>query len=232
MNFVWKNLSTIIIIILVGIIFLQRACQPEPPNMENYIRIGSEEYELLKHKRDTIWKTETFYMKGDPIPGKTIYKEIPADVDTAAILKDYFAVRPYSETVNIGNDSTDYGTVTVSEKVSENKLFDRKYKFDVNIPTYTETFVVKEKPVNKWYIGGGMNFDKVNLISNVYGGILIQNKRDHIYGLNLGITNTGDQVTPFIGGSMYWKIRFKKKTTQYSKLEVEAAQQILNNLSN
>ena len=233
MNLIFKNINYIIMIILVVIIFLQRACAPDPyegPDMKEYIKIGGTEYEYLKSQRTVVYKPETFYVKGDPIPGKTIYKEIPADVDTAAILADYFAIRPYSETVEIKPDTISYGTVTVTDSVHQNKLYGRKYNFDLLIPEYTNTFVVKEKPRNKFYIGGGMNFDKVNLLNSVYGGMLLQTKKDHMYGLNLGINTNGEQVTPFIGGSIYWKIRFKKQTTQYSKMSVDAAQLIINNM--
>ena len=238
MKHIWNNLSSIIIIVLIGIIFLQRACAPDGITEEElkkkYIRIGSEEYELLKHKRDTVWKTETFYVKGDPIPGKIIYKEIPADVDTAQILRDYFALHPYKDEVKIQKegDSTDYGDLTVTEVITQNKSIGRKYNFNIKIPTYTESIVVKEKPRNKVYIGGGINFDQVNFLNSAYVGGLFQTKQDHIYGLNLGLSTTGTEVTPFVGGSIYWKIRFKKQTINYDKLDAAAAQAVINNLSN
>jgi len=236
MSLIYKNLTYIIIAALVVIIFLQRACTDtsDPVTDVSKVTIDKKEYELLLHKRDTFYVTETFYVKGDPIPGKIIYKDVPADVDTTAILRDYFALHPYEDFVKIQKegDSTNYGDLTVTEVITQNKSVGRKYNFNIKIPTYTETFVVKELPKTQVYIGGGMNFDKVNILNGVYGGLLLKTKKDHIYGLNLGITNNGQEVTPFVGGSMYWKIRFKKQTTQYSKLEVQAAQQILNNLTN
>ena len=233
-NFIFKNLSFVIIIILVGIIFLQRACAPDPEQPIhdiNKVTIDKKEYELLKHKKDTFWRTEHIYYKGDPIPGKTIYTEVPQDIDTAEIIKDYFAKRPYSETVQIETDSINYGTVTVTDTVHQNKLFSRFYDFNLKIPEVHDVIVVRELPKNQLYIGGGLNFDKINLINSVYGGLLLKTKKDHIYGLNLGLsTQFGESITPFIGGSMYWKIRWKKSTSQYGTLNKKAAQLILNNM--
>ena len=31
-----------------------------------------------------------------------------------------------------------------------------------------------------------------------------------IFGLNLGVINANNNVTPYVGGSLYWKLSFKK----------------------
>ena len=31
-----------------------------------------------------------------------------------------------------------------------------------------------------------------------------------IFGLNLGVLNANNNVTPYVGGSLYWKLSFKK----------------------
>ena len=231
LDWIFKNLYIVIILVLIGIILLQKSCTPDSIyDNPDFITITKKKYELLLHKKDTFWKTEHIYYKGDPIPGDPIPYPVPVDVDTSAILKDYFTKRPYSETVQIEKDSNNYGTVKVSEYVFMNHLFDRQYEFDIKIPTYTETFVVKELPNRQVYIGGGLNFDKVNLLNSAYGGMLYKTKKDHIYGLNLGISTNFEEVTPYIGGSMYWKIKLKKDKPKYGKLEVQAAQLILDNM--
>lgn len=234
MNFIFKNLQLIIIIVLVGIVFLQRACSPDPeqPITDiNKVTIDKKEYELLLHKKDTFWRTEHIYYKGDPIPGKIVYVDVPKDIDTPAVIRDYFAKRPYSETVQIENDSINYGTVTVTDTVHQNKLFDRRYNFNLLIPEAHDVIVVKELPKNQLYIGGGLNFDKVNLLNSAYGGLLLKTKKDHIYGLNIGLsTQFNESVTPFIGGAMYWKIKWKKSTSSYGTVNKKAAQLILDNM--
>jgi len=232
-DFIFKNLSFVIIIILVVIIFLQRACSPDPiPDIYDptVVTISKKDYELLLHKKEIKWKTETFYVKGDPIPGETIYTEVPQDIDTNAIIKDYFAKRPYSETVQIKPDTINYGTVTVTDTVHKNRLLGRRYDFNLTIPEVHELIVVKELPKRQLYIGGGLNFDKVNLINSVYGGMLLKTKKDHIYGLNIGLSTNLETVTPYIGGSMYWKIRWKRETSAYGTLNKKAAQLVLDNM--
>ena len=145
-DFIFKNLSFVIIIALVAIILLQRACAPDPePNIYDTtkVTIDKKEYELLKHKKDTFWRTEHIYYKGEPIPGKTIYTEVPQDIDTVEIIRDYFAKRPYSETVQIETDSINYGTVTVTDTVHQNKLFSRFYDFNLKIPEVHDVIVVR-----------------------------------------------------------------------------------------
>lgn len=230
-NWIFKNLSLVIILVLIGIILLQRSCTPDSiTDNPDFITITKKKYELLLHKKDTFYVTEHIYYKGDPIPGKETIIKVPVDVDTSFILQDYFTKRPYSETVQIKTDSTSYGTVTVKETIFKNRLFNRTYDFNINIPTYTETIVVKELPKRQIYVGAGINFDQVNLLNSAYGGILYKTRKDHIYGINLGISTNFEQVTPFIGGSVYWKIKLKKDKPKYGQMGVQAAQIILDNL--
>ena len=42
-------------------------------------------------------------------------------------------------------------------------------------------------------------------------GILYKDKKDKMWGLDVGALNVNSTIQPYIGGSMYWKISFKKK---------------------
>ena len=52
---------------------------------------------------------------------------------------------------------------------------------------------------------------KTHFIQSANFGILYKDKQNKVFGLNLGVLNSNNDVTPFIGGSMYWKLSFKKK---------------------
>ena len=59
------------------------------------LNINGKKYEVIKHEIDTFYetKTETRYRKGQDIVHEVeVVKEIPANVDTASILKDYYAL--------------------------------------------------------------------------------------------------------------------------------------------
>ena len=219
--------------VLIGVIFFQRSCTSKNPILDdpNIVVINKKHYEYLKSSRDTIYITETFYYKGDPIPGKEIYVPIPTDIDTPAIIRSYFTKRPYSEIVNIVNGEKNFGTVTVTDTVFKNRLYGRKYDFDLIIPEYQTTIVVKELPKRQLFLGGGLNFDNTHIINSIYGGLLYKDRKEHIYGLNLGISTHFDQsITPYVGGSMYWKISLKKKRPIYHEVSKQSAQFILDNM--
>ena len=53
------------------------------------------------------------------------------------------------------------------------------------------------------------------MVSNVGAGLLIKTKKDKIYNLGVGVSNrvtdgTNGTLSPYIGGGVYWKIKFKK----------------------
>lgn len=199
----------VLFLILVGIIVIQYVTRPVPADYTEYIKIGSEEYILLSSKIDTIWMPGEQIIVPDyvPVPGGTTIVEVPAEVDTTAILQDYFAKYSYSDTVPLDS----IGTVQINDTISRNKIISRKILFDYNIPIVYNTTIVKEKPKTKVYLGGGINFDKTDFINSAYGSALLKTKTDKLFGLNIGASTTNNQVKPFIGGSMYWKLNFNKK---------------------
>ena len=81
---------------------------------------------------DTITVTDTI-TKYRPAPTKTIYVQVPAIVDTAAILADYFSQKVYVDTIPLDV----YGTVTVIDTLYQNGIDNRQVEYSLNIPTYT-----------------------------------------------------------------------------------------------
>jgi hypothetical protein len=57
------------------------------------------------------------------------------------------------------------------------------------------------------FFGGGINGNQTLGITGASAGILLKNKKDHIYGLNIG-TEINGPVT--YGIQSYWKIKLKK----------------------
>lgn len=218
MNTIFKNLKNIAILVLIVVIVLMRVFQPESPDMKEYIKIGGTKYELLSKTQDTVYETvhDTIlkYVPKIEYVDKVVEVEIPANIDTLAILKDYYTKYKYEDKVAVDK----YGFGTISDEVTQNRIVSRSIIWDLKIPIVKETIVVKELPKNQLYIGGGIGFDKINFINQINTGLLWKTKKDKIYGLNLGLANTTlnlgssqTTLTPYIGVSMYWKIRLGKK---------------------
>lgn len=207
-----QNYLIIGLFIVIGILWFTR---PEPVDLKQYIKIGGKEYELLSKKRDTVYKDTTIYKetyvpKPYPVKGDTEYVEIPKNVDTTAILKDYFAKIQYRDTINYET----FGNIIINDVISQNRIQSRTPIFNLKLPTITETLIVKELPKNQIYFGGGLGIDKVNFLNQAKAGLLWKTKQDKILGLHLGTSFNGpveNPTVPFIEGSIYWKIRLGKK---------------------
>jgi len=181
------------------------------------IRIDGKKYEVIKHEIDTvdIVKTKVVTKKGEDIYHETIVEKeviIPAIVDTAALLKDYYSKVLYKDVLVLPDS---LGTVAVTDTISQNKILGRTFNANVKQRTIKETMIVKELPKTKVFYGLEGGFNKADFVSSVGAGVLINTKKDKIYQLGLGVNNkTTDGTTgafsPYIRGGAYWKIKLKK----------------------
>jgi len=168
---------------------------------------------VIVTKIDTVYVTKTVveYRDGKTIyQEKIIYREIPQNIDTLAILKDYFAMRVFNDKYVLLDS---LGSIEIMDTISENKIKNRKITANVREKTITKTITttITNPPKTQVYVGAGLGISKVEILNLVSAGVLIKTKNDFIYGLNIGITNSNNStVTPFIGGGMYWKIKFRK----------------------
>jgi hypothetical protein len=179
--------------------------------------IAGKAYEVIKHEIDTvdIVKTKVVTKKGEDIYHETIVEKevlIPAVIDTAALLKDYYSKVLYKD-VLILPDSL--GTVAVTDTISQNRILGRTFNANVKQRTIKETTIVKELPKTKVFYGLEGGFNKADFVSSVGAGVLINTKKDKIYQLGLGVDNrttdgTNGSFSPYIRGGVYWKIKLKK----------------------
>ena len=108
------------------------------------------------------------------------------------------------------------GTVDVTDTISQNKIFGRTFNANIKQRIIKETTIVKELPKTQVYYGITGGFNKVDVVSNLGAGVLIKTKGDKIYQLGIGVANkvgtdgTNGVLSPFIGGGVFWKIKFKK----------------------
>jgi hypothetical protein len=179
--------------------------------------IAGKAYEVIKHEIDTvdIVKTKVVTKKGDDIYHETIVEKevlIPAVIDTAALLKDYYSKVLYKDVLVLPDS---LGTVAVTDTISQNKILGRTFNANVKQRTIKETTIVKELPKTKVFYGLEGGFNKADFVSSVGAGVLINTKKDKIYQLGLGVTNqttdgTNGGFTPYVKGGVYWKIKLRK----------------------
>lgn len=203
MNF---DLKFIIILILIAIIAFQN-CNTNKDGVEQ-VKVNGTTYNKIKYTVDTFetMKTKTFYKKGDDMfYEKTIvdteYMNNP--VDTMLILKDYFTKKIYKDTLSLPDS---LGLVFVYDTITQNTISGRYWIANVKQRTINETTFLAEQNKNEFYYGFNLSGNKINNLNSVGTGFLLKNKSNNIFLLNVGLTNTGVNMQPYVGGGYYWKI--------------------------
>ena len=199
----FKNFQSLIIIGLIIVIFLLRECKGDkkssPTEPVTIVKVETK-YDTIvkeivsyvpKYRTEVKWKTKIVH--------DTIIEQAP--IDTLAILKDYFKVYAYTDTIK-----ADSVTFVINDTITENKILNRGIEYTLVYPTTT---ITKEREVNKreLYIGFGLGGDKQQL-SYVGSELLLRNKKERIYGVGLGINNNFEPILMF---KMSWKVKFPEK---------------------
>ena len=234
MNIIFKILSKyfkeILIIGLIVVILLMRACSGDTVvDPKDIVKVDGKDYELLEQKIDTVFINKIVEVKKyvpkyvDRVVEKIV--EIPADVDSLKIIEDYYSKYVVKDTLKLTyefapeividsmgtkpNPTLGFGILT--DTISQNQIVSRDVIWNFQVPTIYNTKVVKELPKRVFYYGVGAGFDQTNFINNAKFGLLYKDKQDKMWGLDIGALNVNSTIQPYIGGSMYWKISFKKK---------------------
>ena len=210
------NIKNIALLLLIAIVVFQQ-CGGNKKGTGEIVKVDGKKYELLKHEIDTIEvvKTKVVTKKGEDIYHETIVEKevrVPANVDTNAILKEYYTKVLYKDVLVLPDS---LGTVAVTDTISQNKILGRTFNANVKQRVIKETTIVKELPKNQVYFGFGGQFNKVDFIGGLSTGVILKTKKDKIYQVNLGVTNStidgvNGEFKPYVGAGVYWKIRLKK----------------------
>lgn len=210
------NLKNIAIAVLVVIVLLEYF-NPGGKMPGRTVRIDGKKYEVIKHDIDTfeVVKTKVVTKKGADIYHETIVEKevvIPAIVDTAALLKDFFAKNVYKDTLRLPDS---LGIVAVTDTITQNKILGRTFNASVKQREIKETLIVKELPKTQVYYGFNGGFNKADVVSNIGAGVIVKTKKDKIYQLGAGVANrvtdgTNGTLSPYVGAGVYWKIKLKK----------------------
>lgn len=186
-----KNTLIIIILVLVGIIVLQRACAPtsevDPP--EPIIIYDSTEVivEVEKPVPYAVYDTTFVY--------DTTY--LFHTVDTTAILTDYFKTRIYNDTLVDNKDLF----FSLYEVVWQNQIQTREFTYKNKRPV--EVICPKLPKIRtEFYIGGFLGGNQELFGAGVGGAIL--SKKRNLYTYQYDIINNEHYL------SLYWRLKFRK----------------------
>lgn len=185
----FKNIQTLLVVVLAALLFMQRGCSSTPVEPEVITEVVT--------KWDTVSVEKTKYVP--KIIDRIVYDidSFPTPIDTVAILKDYYSKYFYSDTIHIDT----LGTVIVNDTITRNLILFRDVQSNIFVPTTTITNTVY---LYKRELFGGISVGSTpSAIQNLNGELLYVNKKRNAYGFGLGINNNFE---PIYTVRMYWKI--------------------------
>lgn len=144
--------------------------------------------------------------------------EIPVEVvriqqvDTAAILKDFYAKNQQKEVLSLPNNQ---GKIFLEQIITQNKIVNTEFKADFTPNIKNDTILMSEPKKSQIYFGVESGISKQDQISNVGVGLLFKTKEDKIFKVTGGVANrlqtdVSGTFYPYIEGGVFWKIKTKK----------------------
>jgi len=186
----FKNIQTLLVVVLAALLFLQRGCSSTPP-------VEPEVITEIVTKWDTVKIEKTEYV---PKIVEKVVVEIDtfsAPIDTITVLKDYYAKYFYTDTIQIDT----LGSIVINDTITRNLISMRDVQSNIFIPTTTITNTVY---LYKREFYGGFSVGATNqAVQNINGELLYINKKRHAYGFGVGLN---PQWQPVYTVRMYWKI--------------------------
>ena len=186
----FKNIQTLLIVVLAALLFFQRSCSSTPP-------VEPEVITEVVTKWDTVAIKKTKY-----IP-KIIEKVVvnidtfTTPIDTVSVLKDYYAKYFYTDTIQLDT----LGSIIVNDTITRNLISFRDVQSNIFIPTTTITNTVYL--YKREFYGGISVGANRQTIQNINGELLYVNKKRNAYGFGIGLN---PDFQPVYTGRLYWKI--------------------------
>jgi len=145
---------------------------------------------------DTIFIDKISYVPQWKTKWETKTDTIPVNVDTLAILKDYYAKYFYADTLNLDS----LGNIVIKDTISRNSIIFRKITPNILFPTTTTTNTVY---INRREFYGGFGIKgRSNQLNYLGGELLFRTKNEQAYSVGVGINQ---DFQPVLGFGMYWK---------------------------
>ena len=186
----FKNIQTLLVVVLAALLFLQRGCSSTPPVEPKVItevitkwdtlKVETKEY-IPKYIKKTVVEIDTFQ----------------SPIDTISILKDYYAKYFYTDTIKVDS----LGFIIINDTVTRNLISKRDVQSNIFIPTTTVNNIIY---IYKKEFFGGVSVGANNqAVQNINGELLYVNKKRDAYGFGIGLN---PDFQPVYTVRMYWKI--------------------------
>jgi hypothetical protein len=203
MKFIKDNLLTVVILVLLSIIILQKCGAPAPVEAPTVVR-------------DTTWIVKDSLIVSKPQLIKsisieshdTIINQYLPDTNYAKLVIQYQEVVNTLLAKNIHSDSIridSNGYVKITDTVQRNLITGRSSQVNIRYPIIKETITLPAKKVTQMYVGGLLQANPG--INQVGVGALLKTRNDFLFGTSLGV-NTNGALQYGVGA--YWKLKLKK----------------------
>mgnify|MGYP006443065479 CR=1 FL=1 len=186
----FKNIQTLLVVVLAVLLFYQKSCSSTPPvepqtiteviTRWDTLKVATKEY-VPKYIRKTIVNIDTFQ----------------APIDTMSILRDYYAKYFYTDTIKVDS----LGFIVINDTVTRNLISKRDVQSNIFIPTTTitnTTYLYKRELFWGASISGNQE-----QIQSINGELMYVNKKRNAYGFGVGVDQN---FQPIFTGRLYWKI--------------------------
>lgn len=175
----------LIIIFIMGFIILGLNLFSNNDGDKKIIKVAGKKYQVVKTIIDTqyVKTTKILYKNGKTIyREKPIYIDIPNDIDTTEIIKDYYSKVFYDDTFILDDN---LGVIVVKDTICKNSIYSRKWIANVNKISIKQTDIVEELPKNQLLVGG---VSGILSIENGYIGpsIMLKTKKDTYINVSVG----------------------------------------------
>lgn len=185
----FKNIQTLLIVVLAVLLWLQKNCSSTPSEPTVITTVVTE--------WDTVKVETTKYVP--KIVEKVVVDidTFSTPIDTVSVLKDYYAKYFYTDTIQIDT----LGSIVINDTITRNLISMRNVQSNIFIPTTTITNTVY---LYKREFFGGVSVGSTNqAVQNINAELLYVNKKRDAYGFGIGLN---PDFQPVYTVRMYWKI--------------------------
>ena len=186
----FKNIQSLLIVVLIVVIFLMRSCSGKVTPVEPQIIRDTIVESVIIEKEYPVYIPKVKYIT------KVNIDTFSTPIDTSAILSDYYAIKTYED-----KQVLDSLNLVITDTISQNQILGRKIAYNFTYPrkTIKETIYLNKREL---YFGVGVtgNPDQLQYLG---GEMVYKNKKRQAYGLGVGVDQN---LVPVISVRMYWKL--------------------------
>jgi hypothetical protein len=186
----FKNIQSLLIVVLIVVIFLMRSCSGKGTPVEPQIIRDTIVESVIIEKEYPVYIPKVKYIT------KVNIDTFSTPIDTSAILSDYYAIKTYED-----KQVLDSLNLVITDTISQNQILGRKIAYNFTYPrkTIKETIYLNKREL---YFGVGVtgNPDQLQYLG---GEMVYKNKKRQAYGLGVGVDQN---LVPVISIRMYWKL--------------------------